>query len=247
MKVSKITFIVCVIITFISCVFIVVFEDNNLLQSIFSGVFTGFIVSDVTALIGYYHERAKIYTAIDQNIKELYLNLTVISKILGKVLPQIHTAEEMPESYFHNLSELSKLNQEFFDSMNLKLFSPFCHRSVKAIICEDLKDLCQDMYSVKHNSMSLETKTLEYNKIYLTIKNSQINGIQVDQSQLMNLDIQKNLVNISAAKLHEYIACKASEIGKIAKKFYGHKNRQLIWGEIEAHLNNQAENIIGRI
>ncbi len=95
-----------------------------MLQSILSGIFTGFIVSLVVAVIGYFHERAKIIEAVEENIKSLFLNITVMSKILGKILPQIHNSVAIQDLPFRNVYGLSGLNPEFIEKMNLGLYSP---------------------------------------------------------------------------------------------------------------------------
>lgn len=56
MKINKITMITCAIITLFSGL-AVFFCDNELIQSIFGGLFTGFIASLVISIIGYFHER----------------------------------------------------------------------------------------------------------------------------------------------------------------------------------------------
>lgn len=92
MRVQKITFLICFIIAIISGIGVLSFEKNGLLQNVFLGIFTGFIASAVIAVIEYFYEYAKIIEKMKANILAVYLNLSVISKTLGKVLPTIYTA-----------------------------------------------------------------------------------------------------------------------------------------------------------
>lgn len=94
MKINKKTIIVCMslILLFglgIVILNLVVKEDStwvNILHDISIGVFTGAIVSNVIALIGYFHERRYIIEKTNDSIKNLYINFSVLSKIIGNDL-----------------------------------------------------------------------------------------------------------------------------------------------------------------
>ena len=127
MKINKITMITCAIITLFSGL-AVFFCDNELIQSIFGGHFTGLIASLVISIIRYFHERNIILEKTDSNIKSLYINMMVLSKIIGNILPQIHKAASMEPLPFKNISRLSELSVGFSEKMDLGLFSPICKR-----------------------------------------------------------------------------------------------------------------------
>lgn len=59
MKVNKIIIIVCLSMSIISGVSFAFYKDDIILQSILSGIFTGFIVFLVVAIIEYFHDQAK--------------------------------------------------------------------------------------------------------------------------------------------------------------------------------------------
>lgn len=104
MKVNKITTIACLLMAITSGGLLFFYSNNFTIQSLLSGIFTGFIVSFVVAVIGYFHERAKIIEAIDFNIRRLFLNITVMSKILGNVLPNIHNSTVIQDLPFKNVA-----------------------------------------------------------------------------------------------------------------------------------------------
>lgn len=244
MKINKITFFICFPITVLNFISLIIFKDNSLLQGIFSGIFTGFIASDVVALIGYFYERSKICASTDRNIKELYLNMTIMSKTLGKILPEIHDNKQISESPFRNLLSLSKLNYGLFCNMNVDLFAPFYNRSRRAISYERLKDISLSLSNIKYCSIILDKNVLEYENKFLIIQNNQMIGIQAQPEQLEELDKMKNLINVSTSKLHEYITGQALELSKIAQGFYKCKSVKMPWNDIEAQLVAQAENIM---
>lgn len=244
MKVNKITIYVCLFISIVSGMLMLVYKDNNIIQSTSSGIFTGFIASLVISVIGYFNERAKLIEGINTNIRSLFLNINVMSKILGTVLPQIHNSSVIPDLSFKNLCGLSQLNVEFIEKMNLGLYSPFFPESRKASICKRLQEFQQVAYNIKNSSMNLENSVLNYSIQYNNIQIKSAQGIAIAPEEFQNLDNLKNLVNISTAKLHEYTTGQAIELGKIAKDFYGYKKKRLYWNDLEAALILQAENIL---
>lgn len=240
MKVNKITAIVCLLITIISCVLLLFYKDNVMLQSILSGIFTGFIVSLVVAIIGYLHERAKTIAAIEDNIKSLFFNITVMSIMLGKILPQIHNSVTLQDFQFKSVYGLSGFNPQYIEKMNLSLYSPIFPKSKKDVICKKLKDFLPTTYNIKNRSFELFMQVLKYNCMFLEIQKNQTMGLQVNLTPEKNLDDLKNLINIRTAKLHEYTTAQSLEIGKIAKDFFGDK----VWKDIEAILINEAEAMV---
>lgn len=140
MKVNKTTTYVCLFIIIISGVLMIFLKDNNMMQSISSGIFTGFIASLVISVIGYFNERAKLVEGINTNVKSLFLNITVMSKILGTVLPQIHNSCIISDLPFKNLCGLSQLNLEFIEKMNLGLYSPFFLEVKKDLFARDYRN-----------------------------------------------------------------------------------------------------------
>lgn len=89
--------------------------------------------------------------------------------------------------------------------------------------------------------MLLDKNVLEYENKFLKIQNNQMVGIQAQSEQLDKL---KNLINVSASKLHEYITGQALELSKTARGFYKCKSIKLTWNDIEVQLIAQAENIM---
>lgn len=240
MKVNKITAIVCMLMSFISGVLLFFYKDNVILQSILSGIFTGFIVSFVVAVIGYFHERAKIMEAVGENIKSLFLNISVMSMILGNVLPQIHNSVAIQDLPFRNIYSLSCLNSEFIEKMNLGLYSPVFSKSGKSVVCKNLKVFRQTTNNLKNCSSNITIQVSKYNILILDIQKDRMMGTPTNPVQEKKIDDLKNLINISTAKFHEYTTAQSLEIGKIAENFFGDKS----WKECKVGLLKEAENIV---
>lgn len=256
MKINKKTFLVCTLLVIvfglgIAILNIIANEEAvlvNIFHDIFMGVFTGAIVSGVVALIGYFHERRSILERTNDNLKSLYINLLVQSKIIGDDLQYIHTATDFSGFHFSTISGLSTLNITFLNEMNIQLYSPFqvCGKGVDKFSEDYLKlyDLKQSFYNIKHIAMDLEILTLEYTNKALKIKTDQGSGIQISKEREQDLDMHKNLINIRTAKFHEYVTSKLLELESLANSFYKHSKNK--WDDIKKNLLLQVEDIMRR-
>lgn len=220
--------------------------DTSLCQSVVSGIFTGFIVSLVISIIGYFHERNIILEKTDSNIKSLYINMMVLSKIIGSVLPEIHKAASMETLPFKNISGLSELNVSFTEKMDLGLFSPFWKWGRLAHIYTELIEFQRVLYNIKNISVNLEVQTMEFTIKILEMQHAQLQGVQLSPTVFENVNELRNLINIRTAKLHEYVTGQTLELENIAKSFYSYKNRKCPWEMIKANLMVQVEDIVKR-
>ena len=253
MKINKITLFICTVLTIISGLAIILVDsivpdsvDTSLYQSVASGIFTGFIVSLVISVIGYFHERNIILEKTDSNIKSLYINMMVLSKIIGSILPQIHKSASMEPLPFKNISGLSELSVSFAEKMDLGLFSPIWQRGKLARIYAELIEFQQELYNIKNISVNLQAQTIDFTIKTLELQNAQLRGVQPSPTEFESIDELKNLINIRTAKFHEYVTGQALELEKIAKFFYNYKDRKHPWERIKANLMLQAEDIVKR-
>lgn len=250
MKINKITTVVCAILTILSGVGIILIErfvpndvDTTLGQGIISGIFTGFIVSLVVALIGYFHEREVCLEKIDTNLRGLYVNMVVMSKLLGKVSSNIFATQDLEQLPFKNVAELSKLNVEFFEKMNLGLFIPFFRNKRLDNIRKKLEQYQNVLFNIKNLSNEMLLDVLQYKIQEQKMVLEQAPNGNVDANALQGLAMKKNAINVRAAKLHEYTTGQMLELEAVAEQFYGYnrKPKKKTWDEMKASLLAQAE------
>lgn len=251
MKINRITIFICSIVTFLSGIAIVLIQylipdniDDSIIQSIVSGIFTGFIVSLVVAIIGYFHEKNVIVEKTDVSIRNLYINMVVLSRTVGNTLPQIHTASSLEQLPFNNISGLSKLNVEYLGKAELGLFDPIFRKGKLAQVYIQLSEFQQITYNIKNIAMNLELQALTYNNSALKLESARLNGMPVSTADSQNLDELKNLINIRTAKFHEYITGQTFVLEKIAESFYNCKNSKQSWKTIQANLTLQIDDIM---
>lgn len=101
------------------------------------------------------------------------------------------------------------------------------------------------VYNIRNISTSLYAQSLEYDNQLLTIRNNQLNGVNLNLNDSANLEAFKNTINVRTAKFHEYTTGQLFELEKIAKAFYLSKSRKQSWEDIKPVLLQQA-NIIMR-
>lgn len=251
MKINKNTAITCMILIILSGI-IVIFLGQSIrqtswcetIQSIMLGIFSSFIVSFVISLVGYFHERRIIIEKTENNVKSLYINMCVLSQIIGNTLQQIHTSSDLERLPFSHISGLSTLNVDYLNNMDLGLFQPVCKRGKFTKVYIDLLEFQQIAYNIKNISMNLQTQVLEHSNQCLKMRNDELLGIPVMPLNLQNLDALKNLINIKTAKLHEYVTGKTFELEKIIKMFYKIKGKKQSWEDIKPILLMQIEEIV---
>lgn len=219
--------------------------DTSFYQSIISGIFTGFIVSLVVAFIGYFHEREVGLEKIDTNIRNLYINMAVMAKRLGNISSNIFTIQDLEQLPFREVAELSKLNVEFFEKMNLGLFVPIFKNKRLAIIKSELEQYQQVLFNIKNVANELMIEVLKYKIRNQEMLLNQTQATNMDPNTMQGLAMQKNLINISAAKLHEYVTGQTMNLDSIAEMFYGRsrESKKKSWDKIKAVLLSQVDYI----
>ena len=251
MKISKKTAAACAVAIILSGFFVVLLGcfapqavGYNIIQNIMLGIFSSSIVSFVISFVSYFHERGIIIEKTENNIKSLYINMCVLSKITADTLQQIHMASDLSILPFGNISGLSALNVDFLNNMSLGLFQPFYKNGKLAKVYADIIEFQQAAYSIKNISMNLQAQALEYSNQYLKIRNDEMFGIQPNPIVVQNLDALKNVINIKTAKFHEYTTGKCQELEKIIKVFYEHIGDKQSWENVKSSLLMQIEEIV---
>lgn len=245
MKINRITILVCSGVIFFSGVAIIRVQDT-MIQGILSGIFTGFIVSLVSSIIGYFHEREKILEKTDNNIRSLYINMNVICRIIGNTLPQIHKTSKLDSLPFKQICDLSELNIEFIEKMDLGLFNPILKKGNLAKIYLALMDFKLTLYNIKRIAGDTNSNVIDYTIKSLQLENTQLRGLQVSQQDIENVDALKNAINIRTAKFHEYVTAQTMELEKIAEAFYSRRGSRQSWAQIKVTLTAQVEDLIKR-
>lgn len=253
MKINKNTAIVCAIAVIISGCMIVLlslvipqFKGYDILQSMVLGVFSSFIVSAVIAIVGYFHERSEILEKTENNIKNLFISMNVLSQIIGNTLQQIYTTPDLSALPFNNISNLSALNIDFLNSMSPGLFCPFRKKGKLYQVYEKLIEFQQIAYNIKNISWSIQVQTLDYSNQMLKLRNNEAFGLQINPIEAQNLDALKNVINIKTAKLHEYVTGQALEMERQIRVFYECSGRRKTWENTKQNLQMEIEDIIRR-
>lgn len=244
MKSNRITIYVCSVLAVLSGFGMYLIEkispmDTDILQSICSGIFTGLIVSIVIAFIGYFHEREVLLNKADSNLGNLYINMQVLSQTMGNISAQIHTATEIDKLPFGMVSDLATYNIKTFEKMDLNLFEPFFPNSDLRRVYLRLDHLMDHAYNIKNIAQSLQKQMLEYTNSTLKAQRNTPNP-----NDFMTLDLQKNELNIRAAKFHEYVTSKTLELEQNLGAFYKCRHREKEWDNLKPRLDAQAEAVM---
>lgn len=240
MKINKNTSIICIIFSIIFGVLTVVLQPfHELSSSIVASIFTGFIVSAVVALIGYFHEKEKILNNISNNIRNLYINLLAIKNITGKIIPKVATANDLTKLEYSTIEALTALNIEFAKKMELELYEGFFGNSKLSKIINEFISLKNEQYNLKNLAFKLYRETLEYQLSESEVKKIRLQGKEVPANYIKDQAEYKNLINIQTAKFHEYEAGLILKLDKLAEEFDKCYKSKLGWSEFKESCNNK--------
>lgn len=245
MKINRITILVCLAVILFSGVAIIRVPDT-MIQGILSGIFTGFIVSLVTSIIGYFHEREKILEKTDNNIRSLYINMNVICRTIGNTLPQIHKTTNLDSLPFKLICDLSELDIEFIEKMDLGLFNPILKKGNLAKIYLALMDFKLTLYNIRSIAGDTNSNVIDYTIKFLQLENTRLRGLQLSQKDIDDVDALKNAINIRTAKFHEYVTAQTMELEKIAETFYSRRGSKQSWAQMKVTLTAQVEDLMKR-
>ena len=87
MKVNKYTIIACVIMLIVSGIFVYRIQDtSDKLFILFVGIFTGFLVSLVSAIVNYSHQKSIIFNSVMIQIADIFVNTLIIHRMTGIIV-----------------------------------------------------------------------------------------------------------------------------------------------------------------
>lgn len=244
MKVNKITVIACSISILISGIGIILLKSFTTWQNIVMGIFTSSVVSCIIALINYFHERNIIIENIDNNIKNLYINMSLMFKVLEKTIPQIKNCLYFQDAFFNYILMLSEKNVEFLNDMKLGLFNPFFKDTKLYNICIQLLRFEDITYYLKNNVGNIRNQEAECNyelSFYNNTSNQSIFANQFYPPELLGFREQ---IITATAQLQEFVKVKLMDLENISADFYNRKFSREHWDTVKSNLLNQIENII---
>ncbi len=238
MKVNKYTIIACLIMLMVSGIFVYGIQDtNDKLFILFVGIFTGFLVSLVSAIVNYLHQKNLIFNSVMTQIADIYVNTLIIHRMTGIIVEKTQMMTRLDDLNYKSLLSLADLNIGFASSMNTKLYSPIIKGGSKNNAITEMMEFENDLMNLKFCIGKLQSYALEHDLLWM-----EINNRQYSKEELNALQGKRHLVIVQTAKLHEYEASLLQKIDKIAVPFYCSKN--LTWEDSKKMLFAQADRIL---
>jgi len=98
MKINKWTIIICVIMLTISGTLIYMISNTaTKLFGLALGVFTGFLVSLVIAIVNYLHQKYLIYNAVKTQISDIFINTYILHRMTGMILDKVQNLNKLDD------------------------------------------------------------------------------------------------------------------------------------------------------
>ena len=122
MRANRVTSIMCLFLAVVFGVATVTLQDISAgISSVISNVFTGFFVSSVLALIGYFYEKEKILNKTESNLLGLYINMIVTKEVTGNKLGQFSNVLKLSDLRFGDITSSARLNVTFMEDMEVSI------------------------------------------------------------------------------------------------------------------------------
>ena len=238
MKINKWTIIICVIMLIISGALVYTIPDTN--TKIFGlalGVFTGFLVSWVIAIVNYLHQKYLIYNSVMTQISDIFINTYIIHCMTGMILHRVQNLNMLDDLNYRSILGMADLNIGFATSMNTKLFAPIVGIGKKYQAIIEMIEFENDLSNLKFCIGKIQSYSLEHDLLQLEMTQR-----PPTQEEFALLQGKRYLVLVQTAKLHEYEASLLQKIDKIAISFYGKGENS--WTNRKNILFAQAERIL---
>lgn len=240
MKINIKIAIIFLFIAIISAIFIYILEIFILpktlvevIKNILIGILSSSIVSAAMSITWYLHEREKILNKIYINSRNLYINIYVLSKVIGHNLQQSNFSDikDLQTTLIYNLS---KLNIDFIDKMELDFFDLFFKYGILNNIYKNLSDFISNFYKIKECALNLQNVSLRY----------QNDILKYNQQIADSIILEKNELIIKIAKLHEYVTGQADYFEKFMSSLCIYLHGTKKWDTIKISLNNSIVSIL---
>lgn len=241
MKANKYTIFTCIIIGVISFGFMFTIKDSSSKKfSIVVGIFTGVLISLVSALVMYFDKREDIYQAVKVNIADIFINLNLIHNMTGIILGQVQYFNNLKDLDYKRLMGLSQLNTNIVAQMQMSAFDPIFPIGKKYDAIKCMKELDDDLFELKLCIGKIQNMTLEHDYLLINIANRQHSP--EEDSRLNEL---RTVVLIQTAKVHEDQASLLKKIDKVAAPFYEKNNTS--WDSLKKQLFIKADMIMRQV
>lgn len=238
MKINKWTIIICVIMLIISGVLVyIILDTNTKMFGLALGVFTGFLVSLVIAIVNYLHQKYFIYNSVMTQISDIYINTYIIHRMTGMILDKVQNLNKLDDLNYRSILGMADLNIGFATSMNTKLFAPILGIGKKYHAIIEMMEFENDLSNLKFCIGKIQSYSLEHDLLQMEMTQR-----PPTPEEIALLQSKRNLVLVQTAKLHEYEASLLEKINKIAKPFYGKDENS--WNNRKNVLFAQAERIM---
>lgn len=238
MKANKFTIIACVIMLIISGIFVYGIENtSDKMFILFVGIFTGVLVSLVSAIVNYLHQKNIIFNSVMTQIADIFVNTLIIHRMTGMIVEKTQTMTRLDDLNYKSILSLADLNIGFASSMNTKLYSPIIKGGSKNNAINEMMEFENDLMNLKLCIGKLQSYALEHDLLWM-----EMNNRQYSPEELNALQGKRHLVIVQTAKLHEYEASLLQKIDKIAALFYCSKKST--WEERKKLLFAQADRIL---
>lgn len=241
MRINKMVIVSSIAIAILGILMTVYLGCSPIIVDIGIGLLTGAIVSLVTSVLYYAYEWRDIISSVKKVIPSLYLEVGLIERLTGSILPQIPKVNLLADLNFSRLSGLASEAYRLANSSKVDDFSGLVKASRTEANLQCFRTYVSDLANLRSCIYDIELLSLSADCLQLELNLKQTNGYLITPAEWEALNEKRNLVNVRTAKVHEYEASLLLRIDELGGKFFYRKNET--WGQIKKpteHLVDEA-------
>lgn len=241
MKINKWLIYIGAIIGIIGIALIVFFYENIIIENIGISLLAGSILSTTTSLIYYIYERKRSISHIVNVLPSVYMNLSVIKELTGKIVSQVGNAQLFGTLEYKHLSSIADMNVILVSGNSAEEFCGLLKNDRDEKAVSQYKKYIEEIKNLRYCLGRVEYFALDADTIYYALQNKRICGQMISEEEEELLKNKRNLVIIQTAKVHEYEAALLNKLDDVANAFY---KRPEIWGKYKQEMQKSVENVL---
>lgn len=241
MKINKWLIYIGVVIGIVGVLLIVLFYENIIIQNIGISLLAGSILSTTTSLTYYIYERKRIISHIVNVLPSIYMNLSVIKELTGKIVSQVGNTHLFGTLNYKHLSSIADMNVILVSGDSDGEFCGILKKDGDEKAVRHYKKYIDDIRNLKYCLGRVEYWALDADTTYYALQNKQISGQIVREDEKALLENKRNLVIIQTAKVHEYEATLLNKLDDVANAFY---RKPGIWETYKQEMQKSVENVL---
>lgn len=195
-------------------------QYNSIVENIGISLLAGAIVSIITSALYYMYERQLFLAKIKSLLPQFYVNLSVIKKITGDIVPKVAQVGQKSTLNYSILTKIAEENVLLLNEYQNGVFTGFLPKGEVSQNVHKFEAYISDIRNLKYCLSKVQIFALDADALGYQLGTKQMSGQFITPEENSQYRSKCDLVMIQTAKVHEYEASLLQKLDEVALKFY---------------------------